>query len=115
MEEYYPKYLKDNNITCNRCNTKITITKKLAYSYLNECKKCTNLGTYGYLDNNYREYGVMSRNVYEECKCKTEYIYKTIMRCLKCTKCDKCHNELSYIELDNINTIDDKHLCKKCI
>ena len=116
MEEYYPKYLKyiSDNV-CNRCNNDVSIKKILAYSYLNECNKCRNMGTYGYLNDYYKEHGAMPKCLYENCSCKKEYIYIKKFICTKCCKCDKCSNELSYEELDNINNIEDKHLCKNCI
>jgi len=116
MEEYYPKYLKDfcDNI-CKRCNNEISIKRILAYSYLNECNKCQNMGTYGYLNDYYKEHGRMPRSLYETCTCKKEYIYRTKKTCTNCSKCDKCLNNLSYEELDIINNINDKHLCKNCI
>tara|TARA_B110000259_G_C14026797_1_gene404983 strand:+ start:1425 stop:1823 length:399 start_codon:yes stop_codon:yes gene_type:complete len=116
MEEYYPKYLKHiNNNICNKCNNKINVEKIITNSYLNECKKCQNMGTYGYTDDYYKEYGIMPRSIYENCSCKTEYIYKKIIKCMNCCKCEQCSQEFTYEELDNINNIEDKHLCKNCI
>ena len=34
---------------------------------------------------------------------------------MNCCKCEQCSQELKYDELDNINNIEDKHLCKNCI
>ena len=116
MDEYYPKYLKNiNDNICSKCNNKINIERILAYSYLNECNKCQNMGTYGYLNDYYKEHGRMPRYIYENCTCKKEYIYKTEKTCRNCCKCTKCLKELSYEELDNINNVYDKHLCKNCI
>ena len=90
MDEYYPKYLKNiNNNICSKCNNKINIERILAYSYLNECNKCQNMGTYGYINDYYKEYGVMPRSIYENCSCKKEYIYRKILKCMNCCKCEK--------------------------
>ena len=57
----------------------------------------------------------MPRSIYENCSCKKEYIYRKILKCMNCCKCEKCSQELKYDELDTINNIEDKHLCKNCI
>jgi len=115
MNEYYPKYLETtNNSICVRCKNTIIIDTRLSCSYLNECKKCQNMGTYGYNTNYYSQHGILPQTVYQSCECKTIYIYKKIYTCINCIKCDKCSNKMSYIELNNINKIEDKHLCKNC-
>jgi hypothetical protein len=114
MDEYFPSYLKQNekNI-CPKCKNKISIEKKLDFSYLSECNKCSNLSMYpdpyNYYNNNYnRSYHL------DNCKCETIYIYRTILTCNECIKCKKCNNKLTYMELNKIKNINDENICIKC-
>lgn len=114
MEEYFPSYLKesDKNI-CPKCKNKILIERKLDFSYLNECNKCSNLSMYS--DNYSYSNKYNNRSYYlESCKCKTEYIYRKIITCKECIKCEKCNNKLTYIELSKIKNIEDMNICEKC-
>ena len=108
MDEYIPYYLK-NNEKCPRCDKKLNKKKILAYSYMNECKKCSNMSMYGdnHINNN-------NELLYVSCSCKTEYIYKYIIKCDNCIKCNECKNELTYNELKYIKNVDSHHLCIKC-
>lgn len=114
MKEYIPIYLKDYD-KCPRCNNNLNTKKILLLSYLNECKKCSNMSMYGENQLN-NHYGYSDRNelLYESCSCKTEYIYKYITKCDNCIKCDECNDELSNDDFVNIINEKTHHLCKKC-
>ena len=115
MDEYYPKFLKNSDtVSCNKCKNDISIKKILMYSYINECQKCQNMGTYNYNNDYFSQYNVMPNTIYEDCKCTKEYIYKRILTCKACTTCVKCLNQLTESEIDNLDTVYDENICKKC-
>lgn len=114
MDEYIPSYLKDHT-RCPRCNNNLSKERVLSFSYLNECKKCSNMGMYSDNQNYYMRNNDYNRNLlYESCSCKTEYIYKNIIKCDNCIRCDECKEKLSYKTLYDINSIKSNHLCNKC-
>lgn len=114
MDEYYPSYIKNNNI-CPKCHNKIKINKNLITSYLNECKKCQRMGLYGENQMLTLNNQKIPRSHYTDiCECKTEYIYKYIYECEKCIKCEKCNLNISKKNLNNINNINQKILCETC-